>query len=97
MPRLCRLFSIDVKQDWQAHSVALKVLCWSRLKQDHGSLSSVLLYVAFFLPCSIHTAWLSYSVGLAALMVPKALDYTAHLEGMAALIAALITALGKPP
>lgn len=55
------------------------------------------MYVAFFLPCSIHTAWLSYSVGLAALMIPKALDYTAHLEGMAALIAALITALGRPP
>lgn len=66
-----------------------------RLKQDHGSLSSVLMYVAFFLPCSIHTAWLSYAVGLAALMTPKALDYTSHLEGIAALLAVLITALGN--
>jgi hypothetical protein len=35
-----------------------------RLKQEHGSLSSILLYVAFFLPSSIHTAWLSYASGL---------------------------------
>ena len=52
------------------------------------------MYVAFFLPCSIHTAWLSYATGLAALMTPAALDYTKHLEGLAALLAVLITALG---
>ena len=32
----------------------------------------------------------------AAMMVPKALDYTAHLDGLAAVLAALITALGAP-
>jgi len=65
-----------------------------RLKQEHGSLSNILLYVAFFLPTSIHTAWLSYASGLAAMMVPKALDYTAHLDGLAAVLVALITGLG---
>jgi hypothetical protein len=65
-----------------------------RLKQEHGSLSSVLLYVAFFLPSSIHTAWLTYASGLAAMIVPTALDYTAHLEGLAALLAVLVTVIG---
>jgi len=31
----------------------------------------------------------------AAMMVPKALDYTAHLDGLAAVLVALITGLGR--
>jgi branched-subunit amino acid transport protein len=31
----------------------------------------------------------------AAMMVPKALDYTTHLEGLAAIFATLITILGR--
>lgn len=68
-----------------------------RLKEAHGSLSSVLLYVAFFLPTSINTAWLSCAAAMAALMVPQALHYTAHLEGIAIVLLVGVTILGKAP
>ena len=57
----------------------------------------MLLYVAFFLPTSIHTAWLSMTAANAVLMVPAALQYDKLLEGGAAFLAVLVTAIGKFP
>lgn len=67
---------------------------YRRLKEAHGSLSSVLLYVAFFLPTSINAAWLSFMTAVAALMVPAALHAVAHFEGFAVFLIILVSLCG---
>ena len=65
-----------------------------RLKHTCGPLSNVLLYVLFFLPTSINTAWLSVATGLGALIVPVSYGFIENLDIYAVVVAAVITVLG---
>eukprot|EP00884_Botryococcus_braunii_P017679 jgi/Botrbrau1/4595/Bobra.60_2s0081.1 len=65
-----------------------------RLKDQHGSLSNVLLYASFFLPTSVNTAWLSVASSVGLLIVPTAFGVEMNLEPFAVVLAALITILG---
>jgi len=56
---------------------------------------SSLLYVVFFLPTSINAAWLSVASGLGVLIVPLSYGHTAHLQAVAAVIAAVAIAAGR--
>lgn len=70
------------------------LLC--RLKDTCGSLSSVLLYFAFFLPTTLNTAWLSVATGVGILIVPESYDWDErHVEAFAVVLICLVTALGK--
>ena len=42
-----------------------------RLKDTCGSLSRVLLYIAYFAPTTINTAWLSVAAGVGVLIMPQ--------------------------
>lgn len=51
-------------------------------------------FVAFWLPTSINTAWLSVASSVAALVVPSAIGIHAGTELAAVSLAALVTAVG---
>ncbi|DBA77609.1 hypothetical protein WJX77_006490 [Trebouxia sp. C0004] len=64
------------------------------VKRSNGAVPSSLLYVVFFLPTSINAAWLSVASGLGVLIVPLSYGHTAHLQAVAAVIAAVAIAAG---
>lgn len=67
-----------------------------RLKDTCGSLSSVLLYFAFFLPTTLNTAWLSVAAGVGILIVPESYNWDErHVEAFAVVLICLVTALGE--
>ena len=67
-----------------------------RLKDTCGSLSSVLLYFAFFLPTTINTAWVSVAAGVGVLIVPEQYNWDERtVEGLAVVLIVLVTALGE--
>lgn len=69
-----------------------------RLKDTCGSLSSVLLYLAFFLPTTLNTAWLSVASGVGILIVPESYRWEDRtVEALAVVLICLVTALGQPP
>ena len=70
-------------------------LCCCRVKRSNGAVPSSLLYLVFFLPTSINAAWLSVASGLGVLIVPLSYGHTAHLQAVAAVIAAVATAAGR--
>lgn len=58
----------------------------------------MLLYLAFFLPTTINTAWLSVAAGVGVLIVPASYAWQQHsLEVLAVVLMVLVTALGIPP
>ena len=65
-----------------------------RLKDQVGSLSSVFLYVAYFLPTSINAAWLSVATSVGLLIVPVSYGQQANLEFGALVLAAVVTIAG---
>ena len=68
-----------------------------RLKDTCGSLSSVLLYLAFFLPTTINTAWVSVAAGVGILILPEQYNWDERtVEGLAVVLIVLVTALGEP-
>ena len=68
-----------------------------RLKDTCGSLSSVLLYVAYFLPTTINTAWVSVAAGVGVLIIPEQYRWDERtVEGLAVLMMVLVTAMGEP-
>ena len=56
--------------------------CLHRLKDMCGSLSSVLLYAAYFLPTTLNTAWLSVAAGVGALILPQVRYLMWHIVPM---------------
>ena len=75
------------------------MLLWvsCRLKDTCGSLSSVLLYVAYFLPTTINTAWVSVAAGVGVLIIPEQYRWDERtVEGLAVLMMVLVTAMGEP-
>ncbi len=67
-----------------------------RLKDTCGSLSSVLLYLAYFLPTTINTAWVSVAAGVGVLIVPEQYNWDERtVEGLAVVLIVLVTALGE--
>ena len=66
----CR--SLWNQRDWQArtHPTAMFRMP-RRLKDTCGSLSRVLLYIAYFAPTTINTAWLSVAAGVGVLIMPQ--------------------------
>ncbi|BDA45844.1 hypothetical protein COCOBI_07-6310 [Coccomyxa sp. Obi] len=74
---------------------AITLLSLFRLKDTCGSLSSVLLYFAFFLPTTLNTAWLSVAAGVGILIVPESYNWDErHVEAFAVVLICLVTALG---
>ena len=72
------------------------LVCCDRLKDTCGSLSSVLLYFAFFLPTTLNTAWLSVAAGVGVLIVPESYNWDErHVEAFAVVLICLVTALGE--
>ena len=69
--------------------------CCCRIKRSNGAVPSSLLYVVFFLPTSVNAAWLSVASGLGVLIVPLSYGHTAHLQAVAAIIAAVAIAAGR--
>lgn len=65
-----------------------------RLKEQQGPLSSGLLYLLFFLPTSMNTAWLSVATGLGALVVPASYGLQQHLDAFAVALAIVVTCAG---
>jgi hypothetical protein len=66
-----------------------------RFKDQHGSLSNLLVYTSFFLPTSINTAWLSVASSVGLLIVPVSYGTEVQLEPFACVLAALVTVLGE--
>lgn len=72
--------------------------CTCRLKDTCGSLSSVLLYIAFFLPTTINTAWVSMATGVGVLILPEQYKWDERtIEGLAVVLIVLVTAMGECP
>ena len=72
-------------------------VCICRLKDTCGSLSSVLLYVAYFLPTTINTAWVSVAAGVGVLIIPEQYKWDERtIEGLAVVMMVLVTAMGRP-
>mmetsp|Transcript_5876 Transcript_5876/g.16770 ORF Transcript_5876/g.16770 Transcript_5876/m.16770 type:complete len:287 (-) Transcript_5876:593-1453(-) len=65
------------------------------LKHQHGSLPSVTLFVAFWLPTSINTAWLSVASSVAALVVPSSYHVHSGTAIVAVFLAVVVTAVGS--
>ena len=66
-----------------------------RLKDQVGSLSSFLLYAAYFLPTSFNAAWLSVATSIGVLIVPVSYKPHASLDAAAVVLAVLIVAAGE--
>lgn len=67
------------------------------MKDTCGSLSSVLLYLAYFLPTTINTAWVSVAAGVGVLIIPEQYNWDERtIEGLAVVLIVLVTALGEP-
>lgn len=64
------------------------------LKHQHGSLPDFTLFIAFWLPTSINTAWLSVASSVAALVVPSAYHVHAGTAALAVSLAVFVSALG---
>ena len=67
------------------------------MKDQVGSLSSFLLYAAYFLPTSVNAAWLSVATSIGALIVPVSYKPQASLDAAAVVLAVLIVAAGEAP
>lgn len=79
---------------WLVASLTVDIDCGCRIKDQHGSLTNVLVYAAFFLPTSVNAAWLSVASSVGLLIVPKAFGLETNLELFAVLLAAIVTILG---
>lgn len=64
------------------------------LKHQHGSLPDLTLFLAFWLPTSINTAWLSVASSVAALVVPAAYKVHAGTAALAVSLAVFVSILG---
>lgn len=64
------------------------------LKNQHGSLPDVTLFVVFWLPTSINTAWLSVASSVAALVVPSAYRVHAGTSAIAVTLAVFVSIIG---
>ena len=71
------------------------MLACDRLKELQGPLSSGLLYLIYFLPTSVNTAWLSIASGLGALVVPASYGLQSHLDACAVALAITVTLVGE--
>ena len=60
-------------------------------------MSSGLLYLLYFLPTSVNTAWLSIASGLGVLVVPASYGLQAHMDAFAAALAVAVTCAGRQP
>ena len=81
------------------HALHYLYITWwlCRLKDTCGSLSSVLLYLAYFLPSTINTAWVSIAAGVGILIIPEQYNWDERtIEGLAVVLVVLVTALGEP-
>ena len=57
----------------------------------------MLLYLAFFLPTTINTAWVSVAAGVGILILPEQYNWDERtVEGLAVVLIVLVTAVGKP-
>ena len=57
----------------------------------------MLLYLAYFLPTTINTAWVSVAAGVGILIVPEQYNWDERtVEGLAVVLIVLVTALGEP-
>ncbi|KAK9812246.1 hypothetical protein WJX73_007119 [Symbiochloris irregularis] len=79
--------------------LALAAFGWTlsrlyRLKELQGPLSSGLLYLLYFMPTSLNTAWLSVASGLGALVVPASYGLRDHLDACAVALAITVTMAG---
>ena len=66
-----------------------------RLKEQHGPLSSGVLYLLYFLPTSVNTAWLSVASGLGALLVPASYGVQENMDAYSVALAVVVTCAGR--
>ena len=58
----------------------------------------MLLYIAFFLPTTINTAWVSVAAGVGVLILPEQYKWDERtIEGLAVVLIVLATAMGECP
>ncbi len=56
----------------------------------------MLLYIAFFLPTTINTAWVSVATGVGILILPEQYRWDERtIEGLSVVLIVLVTAMGK--